>query len=103
MDVPISVWLYAAALAASVPILWYSVGAGKTGRRAKGALAAADNLNFRDVSLARPVHERLADGALGALGSGVRRLTPVGMAEEADRRIARAGLGHRWTEAMTAD
>ena len=97
MDVPLSVWLYAAAVAASVPILWYAVGAGKAGRKAKNALATASSLNFRDVSLARPVHERIADGALGVLGSGVKRLTPVGMAEEADRRIARAGLGHRWT------
>lgn len=97
MSVPFSVWLSAALVAFSAPLLWFSVAAGRSDKKAREALASATSLNFRDVSLARPARERLADTALVVLGDRIKRLTPVGISREAERRIARAGVGHRWT------
>lgn len=97
MGVPFTVWLYSLALASSFPVLWFAISGFDQRKKARDALAAASSLNFRDVSLARPARERIADGVISAVGSGVGRFTPVGMAKEADRRIARAGVGHRWT------
>jgi len=97
VDVPLSVWLSAAALIGSVGLIWVAVGGAKSGQRARDALASAGASDFRGLSLARPARERLSSGVLGQFGATMRRFTPAGVANEADRRILRAGLSHRWT------
>ncbi|MGI9624472.1 MAG: hypothetical protein ACR2PK_16695, partial [Acidimicrobiales bacterium] len=62
-DVPFHIWLSAAAIAAAVPVLWWSVASDRVTRRARTALASARSAStYRDLSLARPARDRFVDG-----------------------------------------
>ncbi len=94
---PWHIWLSAAALVTSIPLLWYSVAADRSTRRARDALMSAMAGTFRETSLARPARERILEGSVRRVVATIGKLTPVGMAREYDRRLARAGLAGRWT------
>jgi tight adherence protein C len=92
--VPISVIVAAAAVTASLPLLWWSVAgvraeAQHTGQDLlRNGLAGAD---LRTIELQRSARERAVLPALGVLTSLGRRLTPVGWIEALDRRLTLAG------------
>lgn len=96
---PILVLAAALAVAASIPLLWWSVSSARPANR-----AAVENLvgghrgvaDFREVVLTRSAHDRTVAPMLHTLGQRLRGLTPVGMIEKLDRRLALAGRPAAW-------
>ena len=96
---PILVLIAAAAVAGSIPLLWWSISSARPASR-----AAVENLvggqrgvaDLREVVLTRSAHERAVLPMLHSLGERLRRLTPVGMLETLDRRLALAGRPPAW-------
>lgn len=97
---PIVVVLAAAAVALSLPLLWWSVAGVKTGQhvvdpsRLSGANLPVD---LRSERLQRGAHERAIQPLLGKLTRFARRLTPFGWIESLERRITLAGRPPAWT------
>lgn len=94
---PILVIVAAAAVAVSIPLLWWSFASSQT----SAGRAAADNLlsgttNLRDVMLTRSARERAVQPLMRSIGERIQRLTPVGMLETLDRRIALVGRPAAW-------
>ncbi len=98
---PIPVLLGAVAMALALPVLWLAVSGPDTGR--SGGLLArlrakpGGAIDMRTLTLEQSARDRVWRPALAAVGSKVRRLTPVGWAEAIDHRITLAGLSGRWT------
>ena len=92
---PPFVILAAVALAASIPLLWWSIASARPASR-----AAAHNLtgvtDFREVVLTRSARERAVLPSLQRWGGRLRRLTPIGVVEGLDRRLALAGRPPAW-------
>jgi tight adherence protein C len=98
---PVLVIVAAAAVAASIPLLWWSVSGARAGT---GALVGRDvllggreALDLRAADLQRSAHERAVVPTLAALTRVARRLTPVGWLEALDRRLTLAGRPPSWT------
>jgi tight adherence protein C len=61
-------------------------------------LAARGDLhNYRDLDLARSLHDRILRPAVGALARRGRRVTTSGVIDATQRRIELAGLSQTWT------
>ena len=94
---PITVWLSAAALVAALRMTFFALGGARQSLSARQLLSRSGGKSMRDFSHDGTAGaERLADGFIGRLRDTGRRLTPVGVAAEADRRIGRAGMTDTW-------
>lgn len=97
----ITVILAAAAVAASIPLLWWSVAGTRTGTRSvdRSVLmggGGGGTVDLRTAVLQRSATERTVKPLAGALARLARRLTPVGWIESLDRRITLAGRPAAW-------
>lgn len=98
---PLTIWLAAAAIVASVPLAWWSL----SGARSSVTVRARSNLSsgvravtdLRSVVLEQSAQERVVRPAIGALARQTRRVTPTGVVDSLERRLQHSGLTHRWT------
>jgi tight adherence protein C len=90
--------LGAAAVIASVPLLWWAVTADRTSTIASRNLAAGFNGpgDMRQAILAHSAHDRAISPAMGWLARQARRLTPSGMLDSLERRVLLAGGPEAW-------
>ncbi len=90
----------AAAVAVSVPLLWWSVAAGvRASVRSvdrSALMGTATPLDLRAATLQRSAHERAVRPLVGWLARGARRLTPIAWVEALERRITLAGRPAGW-------
>ena len=91
--------LGAALVATAAPLAWWSV-AGQRGFAGDAGAALRRGVTVTDprtAALAAPARERLVGPAIEAMANRARRLTPAGMLERLETRIASAGLIGRWS------
>ena len=90
--------LGAAAVIASIPLLWWAVTGDRTSSIATRNLAAGFNGpgDMRQVVLARSAHERAVSPTMDWLARQARRLTPGGMLDSLERRVLLAGGPEAW-------
>jgi tight adherence protein C len=86
-------WIGAAAVACSVPLLWWSLSGTSGLRRSRAQLGftGSDFIDLRAADLARPVADRLILPRLTSIGRFLRRFTPVGIVDRIERRLILAG------------
>ena len=95
---PIHVILAAVAVAAALPLLWWSVATA----RSTPSRAVARNLggnavtDLRAAILERSASDRAVRPAVDMLARRARRLTPAGFVDALDRRIVLAGVQRTW-------
>ncbi len=95
----ITVILAAAAVAASIPLLWWSVAGARTGGRTidRSVLAGGGGtVDLRTAVLRRSASDRAVKPMADSLVRVARRLTPVGWIESLERRITLAGRPPAW-------
>lgn len=90
---PLTIVLACAAVAASVPVLWFSLASGRTGRLKGSGEPVAD---LHQLTLAQSAGERVVRPFAASIRTQVRRVTPVGWRDGLERQITMAGLGARW-------
>lgn len=99
MAVPFPVVVAAAAVASSVPLLWWAVfsarGAGRASHNLNAGLATITNL--RDLALTRSASDRAIVPALRSFADRLRRLTPVSYIQRLEHKSVLAGRAHAWT------
>lgn len=89
----LSVWVAAAAVSSSIPILWWAVASERTATR-----RAADNLGDprvatqRSMVLDQSASIRIAGPLLRQFGSRAMRFTPFGWLRGVEEKLGRAGL-----------
>ena len=92
---PLIVIIAAVAMAASIPLLWWSLASARPASR-----VAAQNLagvtDFRDVVLTRSARDRAVIPMLQRWGERARHLTPIGVVESLDKKLALAGRPAAW-------
>ena len=97
---PITVVLAAAAIAASIPLLWWAIASANrsSATRISHELLAAGprQVDLRDLDLQRPAGERAVAPLFGGLLGLARRLTPCSWIETLERRITLAGRPVSW-------
>jgi tight adherence protein C len=97
---PITVILAAAAVAASLPLLWWSVASARNDASNtvdRSVLAGATGpTDLRAALLQRSAQERAIEPMAGTLARFARRLTPLGWIESLERRITLAGRPVSW-------
>jgi len=95
---PYLVYVAAAAVALSVPLLWWSVAGARTGKTVDRSvlLGAAGSDDLRTAVLQQSGAVR-ARPIAGSLARFARRLTPIGWYEQLDHRIMLAGRPAAWT------
>ena len=92
---PITIIFSAVAVALSVPLLWWSIASARpASSRAAQSLAGMND--FRDVVLTRSARERAVAPMLVRWGQRIRRLTPFGIVESLDRKLALCGRPAAW-------
>ena len=96
---PLSVVLAAAAVAVSLPLLWWSL----AGARSEGKTVSRDVLmgragttDLRAAALQHSAQERAIQPMLGGIAHLGRRIMPIGRLEALDRRIMLAGRPAAW-------
>jgi tight adherence protein C len=97
--VPLYVWLAAASVIAGVAIiLWTFFAPASAQTSVRDNLAARGELTgYRDMDLARSMHERMLRPAVGALAARGRKMTTDGVIDSLSRRLELAGLSSTWT------
>jgi tight adherence protein C len=96
---PLSVILAALAVAASVPLLWWSLAGARSDATTIDRdvlMGGAGSTDLRAAVLQRSANERAVQPLLGAIAGLGRRLTPVGRIEALDRRVTLAGRPASW-------
>ncbi len=98
---PLPVLLGACAIAASVPLLWWSVAtankpARAASRRLLGPPPAAASTDLRQAVLNLSAAERAGQPLVRGLANRARRLTPYSWVESLERRLTRAGRPIKW-------
>lgn len=104
---PLNVVLGSAALAVGVVAFGWvlfggrrnAFGSASTTRANKRVMMAAvmgGHIDLHQAELELPVGERIVQPGVAALARRARRLTPRGLVESLERRIAVAGVGDRW-------
>jgi tight adherence protein C len=95
---PIQVILAAAAVAMSLPLLWWSIAATRAESRTvdRSVLMGNSPTDLRAAVLQRSATDRAVLPALSSLAGLGRRLTPAGWAEALDRRLLMAGRPAAW-------
>lgn len=96
----LTVILAAAAVAGSIPLLWWSL----AGARPAGRTVSRDVLtgggqpvDLRTSWLQRSATERTVKPMMGSLARFARRLTPMGWIDALEQRIVHAGRPEAWT------
>jgi len=95
----LAVILAAAAVAASIPLLWWSVAGARAGTRSVDPsvlTGGGRSIDLRVAELQRSATERAVKPLANSLARFARRLTPVGWIESLDRRITLAGRPAAW-------
>lgn len=95
-DVPWHVFVGAALVVGSLPLLAWSVGGSRRGS-AVAASGQGITLDERQAHLRVGATDRLLLPAVRAMGRRVRRVTPRGWVEALDKRIRLAGSPPAWT------
>jgi tight adherence protein C len=96
---PLSIVLAAAAVASAGPLAWWAVsGARANTARVRENLGAGLEYitDMRRAVLQQSAQERVVRPAAAALARRARRITPAGMVDTLERRIALAGCAHNW-------
>jgi tight adherence protein C len=97
---PITVILAAAAVAAALPLMWWSVASSRLGVKTidRSVLAGGSNrpVDLRVAALQQSAQERAVKPLAGSLARFARRLTPIGWVESLERRITLAGRPAAW-------
>lgn len=97
---PLTVLLASAAVAAAVPLLWWSVAssrlATKTVDRSMLAGRSGSSTDMRAALLDRSASERAVKPAVVRLAQMTRRVTPMGWIDALDRRLTMAGRPATW-------
>jgi tight adherence protein C len=96
---PLTIWIAAFALAASIPVAWYAVASTRSStEKVRSNLAAGLDYftDMRRVVLEQSAHERVVQPSVSALARRARRITPAGMIDSLERKIALAGAGDEW-------
>ncbi len=94
----IEVILAAAAVALSVPLLWYSVASSR--HQANTLELAPDGrqlADMRQLILEQGAGQRLVNPGLRTLAFRLREMSPIGRIEKLERKIELAGLTHTWS------
>jgi tight adherence protein C len=96
--VPIQVILAAAAIAVSLPLLWWSIAAARTATRTvdRSVLMGDAPTDLRAAVLQRSATDRAVLPTLASLAGLGRRMTPSGWLDALDRRLLMAGRPPAW-------
>lgn len=96
---PVNVWIYAAMVCVSVPVLWWALtGEGKISAKAVKNLGTVGTNDLRRLKLEQQTStERIALPMLRLLGRTGRRFTPIQWLERYERMLGEAGKLGRWT------
>jgi tight adherence protein C len=99
--VPVSVIIAAAAVALSLPVLWWALASARTAARAsvsREVLAGPQSTttDLRQALLERSAQERAVKPLFSGLIGVARRLTPVSWVEALEQRISLAGRPNAW-------
>jgi tight adherence protein C len=89
----------AAAVVASVPLLWWSLAGGRSNATVDRSVllgATAGPTDLRAAVLQRSARERAVSPLVHRLADLARRVTPVGMVESVDHRLTLAGRPSGW-------
>lgn len=94
-----TVWLGSAALASSIPLLWWSFqgNSQKSAKAAKDNLVAGREVSYREAVLERPATERLLDPIFRRLSRFAYRFFPSTWFDRVNDRLATAGMLGRFT------
>lgn len=95
---PVTVIVAAAAVAAALPILVWSVSSARGPQQATVAnlTRGLDGANLRDLVLARSGQERVVSPAIGTLAALGRRLTPASAVSSLRQKVVLAGQPEAW-------
>ena len=103
---PVSIWLAAFAIAGAIPVAWWALsGIRVDGRTVRANLAQSGvvSTNLRQATLQKSAGDRVVSPMIASLARRARRLTPVGVIENLERRAFLAGLSDAWpTERLLA-
>jgi tight adherence protein C len=95
---PLAVMLAAAAVAASIPLLWWSLAGTRLKTVDRSVLAGgAGPVDLRAAALQQSATDRAIKPMAGSLNRFIRRLTPVGWIDALEERITLAGRPAAWT------
>lgn len=92
---PVHVFLAAIAVGIALPLALVSISSGEAGVFARRRVKGEKGLDAADFLLDGSAGERVIAPAFGAVFRTMRRLTPAGLFESLDRRIALSGLSIR--------
>lgn len=99
-DMPLYVYGFVAAMAASMPLLWWSVAGtdpmGRLVRTNLGERRAPSVTDVREVQLTRSARERIVEPFLARLGRTAHRVVPSSVVAALEHRIAVAGMTGKW-------
>lgn len=96
---PPAVIVAAIAVAAAVPLLWWSVSGARDASRGSVALNLSGGkgpTDLRQVILNQSASQRAVRPAVGMLAERARRLTPAGLLQSLERRVRLAGSPDAW-------
>ena len=96
---PLTVILASAAVAVSLPLLWWSIAGARSSAPTVGRDVLAGRsgtVDLRASVLQQSAHDRAVAPLLGGLAGAARRLTPVGRLEALDHRLTLAGRPASW-------
>ncbi|MFA9428640.1 type II secretion system F family protein [Egicoccus sp. AB-alg2] len=93
---PLTVYLSAAAIALSVPLLWWSVAGARANKLVDRSVLMGGSTDLRAAVLQQSAQVR-AQPLMGGLARFARRLTPVGWFESLEHRLMLAGRPVEWT------
>jgi tight adherence protein C len=89
----------AAAVAASIPLLWWSLAGGRSSATVDRSVLLGDTpgpSDLRTAVLQRSARERAVSPLIHGLADLARRVTPVGLIESVDHRLTLAGRPAGW-------
>ncbi|MBM3673592.1 MAG: type II secretion system F family protein [Actinobacteria bacterium] len=96
---PLTVWLAALAVAASIPLAWWAVSGGRLPARAVRAnlgQGLGRSMDLREIQLQSSARDRVVTPSMQLLARRARRITPSGIVDRLEQRIMLAGVGDRW-------
>lgn len=96
---PLSIWLSALAIAASVPLAWWAMAGTPLPARVRSNLNSGLHRvgDLRDVALQASTHDRVVAPVVSGLARQVRRVTPAGQLQALERRMHLSGMSDRYT------
>lgn len=91
---PVAVWIGAAFIGSSLPVLWWSVAASNPRDDVQSRLRVDNDL--RKLVLSQNASERVLAPGIERLAQWARAISPIGMVDRLARKITLAGSGERW-------